>query len=787
VQKPGIEENAGLLPDLALTWETAQFSATLPTGQTAAQAKSFSSALAIQSLQPNLSESRPDFPDGRRAAAPRGGRGLLRGDRTRRATFSGGNAMAKQREHKVSPRWWRRMVWPAVAVTGTVAVWPEALPAGAWRWGSKKSATAPAAATKPAAPQPAAPPNGFATTIHKLQAEAQRRAKEGDLDGAIACAQRARKIAEASAPLVAADPTCSVAEADQLVRELIALRTPARAIPVRPEPQPEPETILAEEDSTDSPFVTTLEEIAAEPEPAAMSEPEGEFESIPDAPIVEIVEPEAPAVEEFVLEPESEPSVVAVRPWIRSYQHTLTIFTPHPLPKVAQPPSVVAGGGRRVMTEEGDDVTVLELKPESVAADRAQPSTTSEVSAEFRSLEPGEVAQPTHPVSVRTPLVAAPRSTLPFAVRQLSSPRNVLSGDASGIAPALNEEATDSEPPRKPSVELLHNVQPAIRPVQPEPNAPATEASPFVQPLESRHERAEPAETLVAAVLSPDAPIAETLRGFVSTEQPGLSEDTGHQKTQPIDRPEPAPRGLVLRARTLVPPEAVAVVATEAAAVNSPLPPLALRPLLLRQTTLSVAAAECDVAATTAAVSAELAPVVGDAESFHSVAGETARRPPLVLRGVGPVRTTHPELALEDGLVVREWRTAATEHDSAVVTLDQATVETDHAAETDESPITPVAYTAGSAAASDAADLPEPEPLLEVPVSTPTVWFREAAPIIAPEGANSPVPSARPGWQSLISWAKGQPFPATAGLIGAACLLVGTGLMLLRSTALPRE
>jgi hypothetical protein len=76
----------------------------------------------------------------------------------------------------------------------------------------------------PMAPQPASSQNGFAATIERLLVDARRQAAAGQVEEAIKTAQRARKIAEASSAVLHDHPEVSTAAADQLLRELLAMR-----------------------------------------------------------------------------------------------------------------------------------------------------------------------------------------------------------------------------------------------------------------------------------------------------------------------------------------------------------------------------------------------------------------------------------------------------------------------------------------------------------------------------------------------------------------------------------
>ncbi len=74
-------------------------------------------------------------------------------------------------------------------------------------------------------PQPAVPSSsGFAQTVKQLMEQARREAAAGNVDEAIKTSQRASKIAEAAASMLGASPDCSPAAAEQLHRELLALR-----------------------------------------------------------------------------------------------------------------------------------------------------------------------------------------------------------------------------------------------------------------------------------------------------------------------------------------------------------------------------------------------------------------------------------------------------------------------------------------------------------------------------------------------------------------------------------
>lgn len=89
-------------------------------------------------------------------------------------------------------------------------------------------------------PQPvsttAAPNSAFGKTVQQLMQQSRREAAAGNLDAAIRTAHRAKKIAEAASSVLGASPDCSPAAADQLYREILALR---------PEPSPERTTSLA--------------------------------------------------------------------------------------------------------------------------------------------------------------------------------------------------------------------------------------------------------------------------------------------------------------------------------------------------------------------------------------------------------------------------------------------------------------------------------------------------------------------------------------------------------------
>lgn len=87
--------------------------------------------------------------------------------------------------------------------------------------------------TPAAAPAPAAPaPTGFALTVQRLMEQSRREAAAGEIDAAIKAAQRAKKIAEAASSSLGASPDCSPAAADQLYRELLALRPSTSPAPV---------------------------------------------------------------------------------------------------------------------------------------------------------------------------------------------------------------------------------------------------------------------------------------------------------------------------------------------------------------------------------------------------------------------------------------------------------------------------------------------------------------------------------------------------------------------------
>ena len=184
----------------------------------------------------------------------------------------------------------RHAVLPGLAVASTLLFLPNELPAqNGWKWGSRKPEQTEATAPK------AAPHNGFATAIRKLQADAKQKAFDGDIDGAIASAQRARKIAEASSALISDDSECSVEAADQLVKKLVALKS-----------------------STSSPAVAAA--------PAA------------------VVTNHSATQEHHPVTQAQSIATPPMRPRAASTQRPLTVFTPHLIAAQIEPPPVVAGG-----------------------------------------------------------------------------------------------------------------------------------------------------------------------------------------------------------------------------------------------------------------------------------------------------------------------------------------------------------------------------------------------------------------------------------------------------------
>ena len=169
-------------------------------------------------------------------------------------------------------------------LTASVASAPMGLQAADFiKWGAKKDVA-------PAAMNTATQRNGFTSAIHKLQEDAKRKAFDGDIDGAIASAQRARKIAEASSSMVSQDPECTVEAADRLVEKLMAVkastRPPARQVAATLAPRPQPSAPIP-------PIAATMARVS--------------------------------------------------RPF-PSWQRPLTVCSPHPLPQMVQPLPAVAGG-----------------------------------------------------------------------------------------------------------------------------------------------------------------------------------------------------------------------------------------------------------------------------------------------------------------------------------------------------------------------------------------------------------------------------------------------------------
>uniref|UniRef100_A0A7C4QN61 Uncharacterized protein n=1 Tax=Schlesneria paludicola TaxID=360056 RepID=A0A7C4QN61_9PLAN len=273
-----------------------------------------------------------------------------------------------------------------VALAATLGMTPLSLCAEPWwKWGPSASPRTPTAAPS------AAPKNGFAAAIHRLREEATQKAYAGDIDGAIAAAQRARKIAEASAGLVAHDPECTVEAANELVRKLMAIKVAA----VRP---------------------SSARSVATVPSSAAASPPasSGALSATQPTPSNPPVAPREPVVVRpyggaaSVAEPDisltgnAVPAPAAVP--FRSWERPVSIFVPHLQPRVAQPPPVVA-----VLHRKSAEADAGECEGE--AATTPDPSAANDQPTHNLSEETVDntVLPPPHRADKADALPAAPR------------------------------------------------------------------------------------------------------------------------------------------------------------------------------------------------------------------------------------------------------------------------------------------------------------------------------------------------------------------------------------------
>jgi hypothetical protein len=145
---------------------------------------------------------------------------------------------------------------------------------------------------KPAvAPQPEPPVNGFATTVRRLMDQARAQAAAGQYDAAVQTAQRARKIADASATVLGTRTDVSVAAADELCQQLITLRDAQ---------EPAGQVVTAPARPSTSPVRTPVtSDLPAAPERPTVVQA---IETVPDVTARAIVSPELDATDKLTLE-----------------------------------------------------------------------------------------------------------------------------------------------------------------------------------------------------------------------------------------------------------------------------------------------------------------------------------------------------------------------------------------------------------------------------------------------------------------------------------------------------
>jgi hypothetical protein len=289
---------------------------------------------------------------------------------------------------------------PGLATAGLLMVGISQLSAEHGFKIGKKTATQPAAAPKP-------PSNGFVAAIRKLQEEAKHRAFDGDVDGAIACAQRARKIAEASSVLVSEDPECTVEAADRLVEKLMAVKSTAQ-VPAR--------------------------------SPGA-----------PTAPV-----PQHPVFAHRPLQPQPQAQHTPLPPPVPSWERPVASFAPHPAAATVVPVAVVAGGW--APETKTYDVAVEETSGDSID-EIVQSDERTFALLMARANARGQLPQPENgPADV----VQRDEPIESFAVTesgadQFSAADSDWQTDSAEVTPTVQVEGEES--PAGGQFQLLHQIQ----------------------------------------------------------------------------------------------------------------------------------------------------------------------------------------------------------------------------------------------------------------------------------------------------------------------------------------
>lgn len=330
-----------------------------------------------------------------------------------------------------------------------------------WKWNP-----APAPRTSPSTAPRSPNGNGFQATIHRLREEARQKAYAGDIDGALAAAQRARKIAEASAGLVGDDPECTVEAANELVRKLLAIKTVA-AKPAPPRPAAAEGLPSAPQHT--SPSASQAAPSTPPPEPGTA------------APIA--VRPyggAASLAESSVVLTSNEAAVTPARPF-PSWQRPLTPFVPHPLPRVVKPLPPVA-----LPSSSVTNPVVEQPAPETSSTDDAFSSTdaTSQTAVEAPATpaESSTVAWDTPPVDV------SEETEFVSHEQQESQPQTEQFPPSMGAIAAL-EESDSSSTAQWSSAAGMSQAEQA-QPTPPEPSDAASDPGGFASSPEGMVTRA---------------------------------------------------------------------------------------------------------------------------------------------------------------------------------------------------------------------------------------------------------------------------------------------------------